>query len=113
MPATKSHVHVVADTAARLAAVRTALECRHGVTAELLGAASIRHGEACALVVRVDLRIVENVAALKKTLGSLNHVRKRIFLLDQTVHLSIAQAYALGATLVLTGRVDQAKLLAA
>jgi HD-GYP domain-containing protein (c-di-GMP phosphodiesterase class II) len=113
MAANKFHVHVVADTAARLAGVRTALECRYAVSEEFLGGASIRNSDCYALVIKVDLRIVDNVASLKKTLASLNRVQKRVFLLDQTIHLCIAQAYALGATRVLTGPVNQAKLLSA
>jgi putative nucleotidyltransferase with HDIG domain len=104
-------VHVVADTSAELAGVRAALDRKHEVTSELLGAASIRRSECQALVVKTDLRVVENVAALKKTLGSLDHIRTRIFLLDQTVHLCIAQAYALGATQVLIGPAYPRKLL--
>ena len=106
-------VHVVADSPAKLAGVRAALERGYEVTSELLGGASIRLSECYALVVKVDLRSVENVVALKGTLGILGHVRKRIFLLDQTIHLWIAQAYALGATLVLTGPINQKKLLSA
>jgi putative nucleotidyltransferase with HDIG domain len=104
-------VHVIADTSARLAGVGAALERKHEVTSELLGGASIWRSECHALVVKVDLRAGENIAALKKTLGSLGHMRTRIFLLDQTVHLCIAQAYALGATHVLIGPVYQKKLL--
>ena len=104
-------VHVVADTSAGLAGVRAALERNHDVTSELLGAAIIRPSECQALVVKADLRVVENIATLRKTLGSLAHIRTRIFLLDQTVHLCIAQAYALGATQVLIGRAYQKKLL--
>jgi putative nucleotidyltransferase with HDIG domain len=104
-------VHVVADTSAELAGVRAALERKHEVTSELLGGTSIRRSECQALVVKADLRVVENIATLKKTLGSLDHTRQRIFLLDQTVHLCIAQAYALGATHVLIGPAFKKKLL--
>jgi putative nucleotidyltransferase with HDIG domain len=104
-------VHVLADTSAELASVRAALERKHEVTSELLGGASIRRSECQALVVKADLRVLENIAALKKTLGSLDRMRKCIFLLDQTVHLCIAQAYALGATHVLIGPAYQKKLL--
>jgi putative nucleotidyltransferase with HDIG domain len=104
-------VHIVADTSAGLSGVRAALDRNYEVTSELLGAASVRHDECAALVVKADLRVAENIAVLKKTLGSLDQVRKRIFLLDQTVHLCIAQAYALGATQVLIGPAYQKKLL--
>jgi putative nucleotidyltransferase with HDIG domain len=113
MAANKFNVHVVADSAAKLAGIRAALAGRYGLTEELLGGATGGHGKCYALLIKIDLRVVENIASLKKTLARLNHVRKRIFILDQTAHLYIAQAYALGATLVLTGPVNQAKLLSA
>jgi putative nucleotidyltransferase with HDIG domain len=104
-------IHVLADSSGKLAGIRAALEHKHDVTSELLGGVSISRSECTALVVKADLRIVENIAALRKTLGNLGRVRRRIFLFDQTVHWWIAQAYALGATLVLTGPANQAKLL--
>jgi hypothetical protein len=106
-------VHVVADTSARLAGICAVLERKYEVTSELLSSAKVRRGACGAVVVKADLRVVENIEALRTTLGSLAHVRKRIFLLDQTVNLGIAQAYALGATLVLAGPASQAKLLSA
>jgi putative nucleotidyltransferase with HDIG domain len=104
-------IHVLADNSGKLAGIRAALEHKYDVTSELLGGVSISRGECTALVIKADLRIVENIAALRKTLGNLSRVRRRIFLFDQTVHWWIAQAYALGATLVLTGPANQAKLL--
>ena len=106
-------VHVVADTSERLAGICAVLERKCDVTSELLTAAKVGRGKCRAVVVKADLRVVENIEALRTTLGSLAHVRKRIFLLDQTVNLGIAQAYALGATLVLAGPIAQAKLLSA
>ncbi len=106
-------VHVVADTSDRLAGICAALKPKYDVTSELLSGAKVKHGKYRAVVVKADLRVVENIEALRTTLGSLAHVKKRIFLLDQTVNLGIAQAYALGATLVLAGPISQAKLLSA
>jgi putative nucleotidyltransferase with HDIG domain len=65
-----------------------------------------------AVVVTADLRIVENIAALKEAFGKLGHIRKRIFLIDQNERLFTVQAYALGATRVLISPVKQANLLA-
>jgi putative nucleotidyltransferase with HDIG domain len=106
-------VHVVADTSERLVGICAVLERKYDVTSELLTGAKLRRGTCRAVVVKADLRVVENIEALRTTLGSMAHVRKRIFLLDQTVNLGIAQAYALGATLVLAGPIGQAKLLSA
>src|SRR6195256_3131857 len=105
-------VHVVADTAVKLSAVRAILEPHYAVTSELLGGASIPCSESDAVVVTADLRIVENIAALKEVFGRLSHVRKRIFLVDQKARLFTVQAYALGATRVLINPVNQADLLA-
>jgi putative nucleotidyltransferase with HDIG domain len=105
-------VHVVADSSAKLASVRTVLERKHAVTSELLGGLSPQRSKISALVVKADLRTVESICTLKKLFGSLSHVRKRIFLIDDTAHLSVSQAYALGATSVLVGPLNQAKLQA-
>src|SRR6202171_715222 len=105
-------VHVVADTAVKVSALRAILEQHYAVTSELLGGASIPCSESDAVVVTADLRIVENIAALKEVFGRLSHVRKRIFLIDQNERLFTAQAYALGATRVLVNPIKQKNLLA-
>src|ERR1700716_937816 len=105
-------VHVVADTVTKLSTLRAMLARQHAVTSELLGGASNGCSESDAVVVTADLRVVENIAALKEVLGRLSHVRKRIFLIDQNTRLFTVQAYALGATRVLINPVDQANLLA-
>jgi putative nucleotidyltransferase with HDIG domain len=78
----------------------------------LLNGASTRCSESDAVVVTADLRIVENIAALRETFGRSGHALKRIFLIDQKARLYTAQAYALGATSVLINPVTQARLLA-
>ncbi|HLG81720.1 MAG TPA: HD domain-containing phosphohydrolase [Bradyrhizobium sp.] len=105
-------VHVVADDPNKLLAVRKLLEPRFAVTSELLGGARVQRGDVSALVIRADLRILENIHALKKIIRGLSKVRKRIFLIDAAAHLHVSQAYALGATRVLMGRLNQAKLIA-
>lgn len=105
-------VHVVADTVRKLSDLRATLEQRYDVTSELLGGTGCQGGDFEAVVVTADLRIVENIAALKEAFGKLTHARKRIFLIDQKARLYTAQAYALGATHVLANPVSQARLLA-
>jgi putative nucleotidyltransferase with HDIG domain len=105
-------IHVVADSSAKLAGIRTVLERRFAVTSELLGGIGVQRSDVSALVVKADLRTVESICTLKKLFSSLSRVRKRIFLIDDTAHLSVSQAYALGATSVLVGPLNQAKLLA-
>jgi len=104
-------VHVIADTSARLAGVRAVLERKHVVTSELLRGLGVQRSNVDALVVKADLRTIENICALKKVLAAMKRVEKRVFLVEDSAHLSIAQAYALGATSVLTGPLNQARLL--
>jgi putative nucleotidyltransferase with HDIG domain len=105
------HVHVLADTSARRSNVESLLASRHNVTSELLGSGSMRGGECDALVVKADLRAPEMIVALRTTLNGMTDVPKRIFLLDYPTRLNVSQAYALGATLVLTGSANQKRLL--
>jgi HD-GYP domain-containing protein (c-di-GMP phosphodiesterase class II) len=104
-------VHVIADTSARLAGVRAVLERKHVVTSELLRGLGVQRSSVDALVIKADLRTIENICALRKVLSAMKSVEKRIFLVEDSAHLSIAQAYALGATSVLSGPLNQAKLL--
>jgi putative nucleotidyltransferase with HDIG domain len=105
-------VHVVADRVSKLSNLRAALEPQYTVTSELLGGSRNDIEEIDAVVVTADLRVVDNIAALKETFAKLTHARKRIFLIDQKARLYIAQAYALGATHVLANPVTRARLLA-
>ena len=104
-------VHLIADTASKLSALRSMLEQQHEVTSELLSGGASPRGKYNAVVVAADLRIVENIAALKELFGKLGHVRKRIFVVDQKSRLFVVQAYALGATRVFVDPVNQASLL--
>jgi hypothetical protein len=63
-------VHVVADTVIKLSALRALLEQQYAVTSQLLGDASIRCSGFDAVVVTADLRVVENIAALKEVFES-------------------------------------------
>lgn len=104
-------VHIIADTITKLSTLRAMLESQHAITSELLSGASDPCREADAVVVTADLRVVENIAALKQVFGKLGHVRKRIFLIGQKARLFTVQAYALGATRVLISPIDQTDLL--
>jgi putative nucleotidyltransferase with HDIG domain len=105
-------VHVVADTLVKLSALRSMLEQQYPITSELLSAATMLQSACSAVVVTADLRVVENIAALKVMFGKLNHVPKRIFLVDPNARLFVAQAYALGATHVFINPANHTNLLA-
>ncbi|MEH2506456.1 HD-GYP domain-containing protein (c-di-GMP phosphodiesterase class II) [Bradyrhizobium sp. AZCC 1578] len=106
-------VHVLADDAAKLSHLCGILDRRFRVAAERLDVDAKLSQESHAVVVRADLRVVENIAALKKRSARMAKVPKRIFLVEEPSHVCISQAYALGATLALTGTINRSKLLAA
>ncbi len=87
------------------------LEQTRAVSSELLSGASIRNNEIDSIVVSADLRIVETISALKAIAAKMTRVPKRIFLIEQRTRLATLQAYALGATHVLTQPVSQLQLL--
>jgi putative nucleotidyltransferase with HDIG domain len=104
-------VHIITDTADKLTPLRAMLEATYAVTSDLLDAVTDRCGASDAIVVNADLRDVDNIAALKEAFGKLTQARKRIFLIDQKARLLTVQAYALGATHVLSHSVRKAELL--
>ena len=105
-------VQLVGDTQAKLSALRGILGTRYSLKAALLDDASIRGGDIDVVIVDADLRLVDNIVALKRISSELGHIPKRIFLVDDKSRLSNAQAYALGATTVLSNTIDQGQLLA-
>ncbi|TWB87726.1 putative nucleotidyltransferase with HDIG domain [Bradyrhizobium macuxiense] len=104
-------VHVVADSPAKLRAISGMLMHEYDVTAEMLGVGAAFSAAMEAVVVSVDLRVLENIATLKARLASLLSAPKRVFVVEQSTRLARAQAYALGATQVLVSPVQPAQLL--
>jgi putative nucleotidyltransferase with HDIG domain len=109
---TSRSVHIVADAHTKLSVLRTMLEQHYVITSELLNIASLPRSKINSIVVAADLTIVENIAALKAISGRLARIPKRVFLIDGTGRLSVVQAYALGATHVLSNPVNHRQLLA-
>jgi putative nucleotidyltransferase with HDIG domain len=107
-------VHLVGDTQVKLSALRGMLGKRFPLTSELLGDIGVRGrgSDVETVVVAADLRIVDNVIALKQISKRLGRIPRRIFLIDHKSRLSTVQAYALGATTVLPDNIDRAQLLA-
>ncbi|AWM00978.1 HD-GYP domain-containing protein [Bradyrhizobium amphicarpaeae] len=109
----RSFVHVLADTSDKLAGVCAILEDRFAVAGERLDAEAKLSQVPSAIVIRAELRDVDNIAAIKRRAGKLAKAKKRIFLLEHTSHVGISQAYALGATHVLPGTINRNQLLSA
>lgn len=106
-------VHVLADSSDKLASIRAALEQQFTVAGERLDAEAKLSQVPFAIVIRAELRDVDNIHAIKKRSAGLAKAAKRIFLVEHASHVCISQAYALGATLVLPGPLNKTKLLAA
>ena len=91
-------IHVIGDTVGKLSTLRATLPSQYCVSSELLSGASLQHCDIDAVVVAADLRNLENISALKQLSAKLNKIRRRLFVIEQNTRVSIAQAYALGAT---------------
>jgi putative nucleotidyltransferase with HDIG domain len=111
--AARPFVHVLADSSDKLSGVYSILEQQFTIAGERLDAEAKLSQVPYAVVIRAELRDVGNIAAIKKRAAKLAKATKRIFLVEHASHVSISQAYALGATLVLPGPIDKTKLLAA
>ena len=86
---------------------------RYRVTSALLAAETSIPAECGAIIAAADLRLPDNIAALKEAAEKFNSIRRRVFIIDQKARLFAAQAYALGATHVFFNSVDQRSLLLA
>jgi putative nucleotidyltransferase with HDIG domain len=106
-------VHVLADSSDKLSGVCSALEQQFTVAGERLDAEGKLSQAPYAIIIRAELRDVDNIAAIKKRSARLAKAAKRIFLVEHSSHVCISQAYALGATLVLPGPFNKIKLQAA
>ncbi len=106
-------VHVLADSSDKLSGICSALEQQFTVAGERLDAEAKLSQVPFAIVIRAELRDVDNIAAIKKRSTRLAKATKRIFLVEHPSHVCVSQAYALGATLVLPGPLNKIRLLAA
>jgi putative nucleotidyltransferase with HDIG domain len=106
-------VHIVADREEKIARLRPLLGPAYRVTSALLAAQTRIPAECSAIIAAADLRLPDNIAALKAAAEKFNSIRRRVFVIDQRSRLFAAQAYALGATHVFFNSVDQRSLLLA
>ena len=106
-------VHIVADDRKKISELRPLFGSQDRITSALLNDESSGPKQCDALIVAVDLRNADNIAALKEVSATFHNTPRRIFTIDQKLRLLAAQAYALGATHVLSRPVYQPSLLAA
>src|SRR5258708_29127514 len=106
-------VHIVADDRNKISELGALFGLQDRITSALLNDENRGPNECDALIVAVDLRNADNIAAFKEFSAAFNSTARKIFVIDRKVRLLAAQAYALGATHVLFRPVYQPSLLAA
>jgi putative nucleotidyltransferase with HDIG domain len=94
-------VHFVTDDAGKIPAIRAMLEPRYRVAPQLLGSsdAQIKDG---VLMIDADLRKIDRVQQIRLVFERLSCIPEKLFVVRNHVRSMVAQAYALGATTVVS-----------
>jgi putative nucleotidyltransferase with HDIG domain len=95
-------VHFVTDEATKIPAIRVMLESRYHVVPQLLGGGDTPISSNGVLMVDADLRKRVRVEQIKLVLQQLSCISERLFVVHNNVRSMVAQAYALGATAVVS-----------
>jgi len=95
-------VHFVTDEPTKIPAIRAMLEPRYHVVPQLLGAGDTQGTSNGVLMVDADLRKEVRVEQLKLVLQRSSSVSEKLFVVQNHLRSMIAQAYALGATSVVS-----------
>jgi putative nucleotidyltransferase with HDIG domain len=95
-------VYFITDEPTKLPAVRAMLEPQYDVVPRLLGDGSDQASVRGVLMVDVDLRQMVRVEQVKLTLHQMNSSPEKLFVVHNQVPSMVAQAYALGATAVIS-----------
>src|SRR3954454_20583962 len=94
-------VHFVTDEPTNIPAVRAMLEPRYLVVPQLLGG-DTQIGTSGVLMVDADLRKMVRVEQIKLVLQDLICIPEKLFVVQKHIHHMVAQAFALGATAVVS-----------
>jgi putative nucleotidyltransferase with HDIG domain len=95
-------VHFVTDEPSKIQAVRAFLEPEYIVAPRLLGSGATPVITNGVLMVDADLREPGPVEQIKLLVGGLRSVTEKLFVVQQHLHHMVAQAFALGATAVVS-----------
>jgi putative nucleotidyltransferase with HDIG domain len=95
-------VHFVTDEPAKIPAIRAMLEPQYDVAPQLLGTGSAKISSNGVLMVDADLRKAAPVEQIKHVLQDLRCVSEKLFVVQGHLHHMVAQAFALGATAVVS-----------
>jgi HD-GYP domain-containing protein (c-di-GMP phosphodiesterase class II) len=95
-------VHFVTDEPNKIPAIRELLEPQHAVQSHLLGVAGEQALSNGVLVIDADLRKAVPVVQIKAILRNLQGISEKLFVVQSHLRDMVAQAFALGATGVLS-----------
>jgi putative nucleotidyltransferase with HDIG domain len=95
-------VHFVTDEPSKIAAIRAMLEPRFSVAPRLLGDGDTSGSSDGVLMVDADLRQMVRVEQIRVVLRKLSGITEKLFVVRNQVRSMVEQAYALGATGVIS-----------
>jgi putative nucleotidyltransferase with HDIG domain len=91
-------VHFVTDEPNKIPAIRAMLEPRYHIVPRLLGGGDAQVVSNGVLMVDADLRKIARVEQIRLVLRELSCIPEKLFVVQNHVRSMVAQAYALGAT---------------
>jgi len=95
-------VHFVTDDAAKIPAIRAMLEPQHRIAPQLLGRSDAQIDSNGVLMVDADLRKSDRVQQIRLALQEWSSIPEKLFVVRNRVRSMVAQAYALGATAIVS-----------
>jgi putative nucleotidyltransferase with HDIG domain len=95
-------VHFVTDEPTKIAAIRAILEPRYHIVPQVLGGGDTQISSDGVLMIDADLRKMVCVEQIKLVLQKLSCITEKLFVVHSHVRSMVAQAYALGATAVVS-----------
>jgi putative nucleotidyltransferase with HDIG domain len=95
-------VHFVTDEPSKIAAIRAMLEPQFSVLSQLLGDGEAAGSSNGVLMIDADLRQMVRVEQIRLVLRRLSGITEKLFVVPNHVRSMVEQAYALGATDVIS-----------
>jgi putative nucleotidyltransferase with HDIG domain len=95
-------VHFLTDEPTKIPAIRAMLEPRYFIVPQLLGAGDTQISSNGVLMVDADLRKEVRVEQIRLVLQDLSCITEKLFVVQNHLRSMVAQAYALGATSVVS-----------
>jgi len=95
-------VHFITDEPAKIPAIRQVLEPRYQVVPRILGSDGKQPYSSGVLMIDADLRKAVRVEQIRHLVQALGNVAEKLFVVRNSIRPLVAQAYALGATSVVS-----------